>query len=108
MFFYRSELVCRVKYCNTLPDIPFDPKFLNLNSFLDSQRFVQYKPTSLERNYKSELQTEHDMGITVDLVLADAYALPSEDIELDPKDEKLLEEDFGTTVDRKRRSVLNS
>ena len=59
----------------------------------------------MERNYKSELQTEHDMGITVDLVLADAYALPSEDIELDPKDEKLLEEDFGTTVDRKRRWV---
>ncbi|KAK3595962.1 hypothetical protein CHS0354_032476 [Potamilus streckersoni] len=24
----RSELVCRVKYNNTLPDIPFDPKFI--------------------------------------------------------------------------------
>ncbi|KFM68346.1 RNA polymerase II-associated factor 1-like protein, partial [Stegodyphus mimosarum] len=24
----RSDLVCRVKYCNTLPDIPFDPKFI--------------------------------------------------------------------------------
>lgn len=24
----RSELFCRVKYCNTLPDIPFDPKFI--------------------------------------------------------------------------------
>ena len=24
----RSELVCRVKYGNSLPDIPFDPKFI--------------------------------------------------------------------------------
>ena len=24
----RTDLVCRVKYCNTLPDIPFDPKFI--------------------------------------------------------------------------------
>jgi len=23
-----ADLVCRVKYCNTLPDIPFDPKFI--------------------------------------------------------------------------------
>ena len=26
--FSRSELVCRVKYGNSLPDIPFDPKFI--------------------------------------------------------------------------------
>ena len=87
--FFRSELVCKVKYQNNLPDIPFDPKFLEYP--FDSQRFVNYKPTSLERNYKFELQVEHDMGIFVDLVLPDAYALPPEDeIVLDPKDEKLL------------------
>jgi len=26
--FYRSDLVCRVRYTNVLPDLPFDPKFL--------------------------------------------------------------------------------
>jgi hypothetical protein len=26
--FSRSGVVCRVKYCNSLPDIPFDPKFI--------------------------------------------------------------------------------
>lgn len=26
---FRSELVCKVKYCNTLPDIPFDLKFIS-------------------------------------------------------------------------------
>ena len=24
----KTDLVCRVKYSNTLPDIPFDPKFI--------------------------------------------------------------------------------
>ena len=24
----RVDIVCRVKYCNTLPDLPFDPKFI--------------------------------------------------------------------------------
>ena len=97
----RSELVCRVKYCNTLPDIPFDPKFLSYP--FESSRFVAYKPTSLEKNYKYDLLTEHDLGITVDLVLPDAYAVSNEeDVMLDPKDEKLLEEDFGNVNDRKR------
>ena len=67
-------MICRVKYGNTLPDIPFDPKFLAYP--FDPQRFVNYKATSLEKDYKFELQTESDMGITVDLVLPDAYALP--------------------------------
>ena len=100
-FIFRSDLVCKVKYQNNLPDIPFDPKFLEYP--FDSQRFVNYKPTSLERNYKFELQVEHDMGIFVDLVLPDAYALPPEDeIVLDPKDEKLLEEDYASTANLKR------
>ena len=97
----KSELVCRVKYQNTLPDIPFDTKFLSYP--FEQSRFVSYKPTSLEKNYKYEMLTEHDLGITVDLVLPDAYAVTGEeDVALDPKDEKLLEEDFGTTTDRKR------
>ena len=97
----KSELVCRVKYCNTLPDIPFDPKFLSYP--FESTRFVSYKPTSLERSYKYDLLTEHDLGITVDLVLPDTYQVANdEEVILDPKDEKLLEEDFGSQTDRKR------
>ncbi len=98
----RSELVCRVKYQNSLPDIPFDPKFLSYP--FDPSRFVTYKPTSLERNYKYELLTEHDLGITVDLILPEIFANPpmDETLELDPKDEKLLEEDYGAGTDIKR------
>ena len=38
----KSDLVCQVKYNNTLPDIPFDPKFI-IYPF-ESNRFVQYNP----------------------------------------------------------------
>lgn len=165
--FDRSDLVCRVKYNNTLPDIPFDPKFIiypfesnrytymqfvlvyyqlifkgmkqgkggkrttttnkaasssshfkdqwtnfrtlkcriklyviykvswelertfcwmnfvpNFWKFLLKRRilfpsiifrFVQYNPTSLERTYKHELLTEHDLGVTIDLINPDTY-----------------------------------
>ncbi|PSN29950.1 RNA polymerase II-associated factor 1 [Blattella germanica] len=95
----RSELVCRVKYCNTLPDIPFDPKFITYP--FESTRFIQYNPTSLERNYKYEVLTEHDLGVTIDLINRDTYATDSSAL-LDPADEKLLEEDVLTPQDSKR------
>lgn len=95
----RSELVCRVKYCNTLPDIPFDPKFITYP--FESTRFIQYNPTSLERNYKYEVLTEHDLGVTIDLINRKTYS--SDHIaQLDPADEKLLEEDVLTPQDSKR------
>nr|CAD7588143.1 unnamed protein product [Timema genevievae] len=95
----RSELVCRVKYCNTLPDIPFDPKFITYP--FDSTRFIQYNPTSLERSYKYEVLTEHDLGVTIDLINKDTY-INDHGAQLDPADEKLLEEDILTPQDSKR------
>ncbi|KAF6204813.1 hypothetical protein GE061_018975 [Apolygus lucorum] len=95
----RSELVCRVKYCNTLPDIPYDPKFITYP--FDSTRFIQYNPTSLERNYKYEVLTEHDLGVTIDLINKDMYAADHNAV-LDPADEKLLEEDVLTPHDSNR------
>lgn len=97
----RSDLIARVKYCNTLPDIPFDPKFITYP--FDSNRFIQYNATSLEKNYKYELLAEHDLGITIDLINPEAYAQQS-DGQLHDADEKLLEEDttaHGPT-DKKR------
>ena len=37
----QKDLLCRVKYCNKLPDIPFDPKFLTYP--FDPHRFVKVK-----------------------------------------------------------------
>lgn len=64
-------------------------------------RFIEYKSTSLERNYKYEVLTEHDLGVTIDLINKDTYA-PNYNIQLDPADEKLLEEDIITPQDSKR------
>uniref|UniRef100_A0A4W5QAB9 RNA polymerase II-associated factor 1 homolog n=1 Tax=Hucho hucho TaxID=62062 RepID=A0A4W5QAB9_9TELE len=96
---HRSGVVCRVKYCNSLPDIPFDPKFITYP--FDQHRFVQYKATSLEKQHKHELLTEPDLGVTIDLINPDTYRVdPS--ILLDPADEKLLEEDITAPSSSKR------
>ncbi|KAJ8983906.1 hypothetical protein NQ317_006710 [Molorchus minor] len=97
----RSDLICKVKYCNTLPDIPFDLKFISYP--FESTRFIQYNPTSLERNYRYEVLTEHDLGVSIDLINKDIYAIEP-GAYLDPADEKLLEEDILTPQDSKRSS----
>lgn len=101
VFCCRSELITRVKYCNTLPDIPFDLKFITYP--FENDRFIQYKPTSLERNYRYEVLTEHDLGVTIDLINRDLYQIDHLAV-LDPADEKLLEEDIHTPQDSMRSS----
>ncbi|XP_043918042.1 RNA polymerase II-associated factor 1 homolog [Protopterus annectens] len=94
----RSGIVCRVKYCNTLPDIPFDPKFITYP--FDQNRFVQYKATSLEKQHRHELLTEPDLGVTIDLINPETYRI---DLNvLDPADEKLLEEEIQAPTSSKR------
>lgn len=66
-----------MKYSNTLPDIPFDPKFIAYP--FETNRFIHYVPTSLERNYKYELLTEPDLGVTVDLIRPETYAKPEQE-----------------------------
>lgn len=39
-------------------------------------RYIQYNPTSLERNHNHELLTEVDLGVPIDLVLPETYANP--------------------------------
>uniref|UniRef100_A0A8C9S2Z2 RNA polymerase II-associated factor 1 homolog n=1 Tax=Scleropages formosus TaxID=113540 RepID=A0A8C9S2Z2_SCLFO len=96
---HRSGVVCRVKYCNSLPDIPFDPKFITYP--FDQHRFVQYKATSLEKQHKHELLTEPDLGVTIDLINPDTYRIDP-NILLDPADEKLLEEEIQAPSSSKR------
>ena len=98
-FLRRSELINKVKYCNTLPDIPFDLKFITYP--FENDRFIQYNPTSLERNYRYEVLTEHDLGVTIDLINRDLYQTDPYS-QLDPADEKLLEEDVHTPQDSMR------
>lgn len=55
----------------------------------------------MERNYRYEVLTESDLGVTIDLINRDIYAVES-GVQLDPADEKLLEEDILTPQDSKR------
>lgn len=90
--FDRSELICRVKWNNTLPDLPFDPKFITYP--FETNRFIKYKQTSLEQTFKHDLVTEHDLGVTIDLINPETYAIPlNQSLQLHHEDERLLEEE---------------
>jgi RNA polymerase II-associated factor 1 len=54
----------------------------------------------LERNYRYEVLTEHDLGVNIDLINRDLYQ--DQYGTLDPADEKLLEEDIHTPQDSMR------
>lgn len=97
--YFRSEAITRVKYCNTLPDIPFDLKFITYP--FSSTRFIEYNPTSLEKSYRYEVLTEHDLGVYIDLINRDAYQGDGT-TQLHAPDEKLLEDDVSTPQDSKR------
>lgn len=100
----RADIVCRVKYCNNLPDVPFDPKFLVYP--FDQNRFVEYKPTSLERSNKHELLTDIDLGVPIDLIDPETYAIKP-GATLHPIDEALLEEEVQTPANEKRARQHN-
>lgn len=50
----------------------------------------------MERNYKYDVLTEHDLGVNIDLINRELYQTDPY-AQLDPADERLLEEDIHTT-----------
>jgi RNA polymerase II-associated factor 1 len=101
----RSDLVCRIKYNNSLPDIPFDAKFLAYP--FESNRFVQYNATSLERNFHHELLTETDLGLPIDLIDPDIYKedRTKDSLSGDPQhetDAHLMEDEITPQPEKKR------
>ncbi|KAF7488611.1 RNA polymerase II-associated factor 1 -like protein [Sarcoptes scabiei] len=102
----RLELLCRVKYCNTLPDIPFDPKFIVYP--FSTKRFIDYRQTTLEKNYKHDLLTEQDLGVKIDLINPETYEINNcKNIRLAEEDEKLLEDEVVAPQDTKRSRCHN-
>lgn len=86
----QTGLLVKVKYNNTLPDIPFDPKFI-VNP-LSISRYVDYVTTSLEHNSKHELLTPMDLGVDIDLILPDRYKTTDNPVH-DPEDDRLINDD---------------
>lgn len=109
--FRQETVLCRVKYHNNLPELPFDPKFLTYP--FDSSRFVQYAPTSLERNHKHELLCETSVGVDVDLIDPDAFKISRNCrtefciyyislVNLHPDDEKLVNETESNELNERK------
>ena len=73
---HHTDLLCRIKYQNNLPDIPFEPKSIAYP--FDANRYVHYKSTSLEKNYKWDILNEQDLGVRIDLINQD-YNRPDPD-----------------------------
>lgn len=94
-----NSLFVRIKYNNTLPDLPFDPKFL-INP-LSLSRYVDYETTSLEQNSKHELLAPNDLGVDIDLILPERYAIPDRPMH-DPEDDKLINDDEPLALSAKK------
>lgn len=94
-----NSLYVKVKFNNTLPDIPFDPKFI-VNP-LNISRFVEYETTSLEHNLKHELITPTDLGVDIDLILPERYAIPDNPVH-DPDDDRLINDDEPIILSTKK------
>ncbi len=100
----NTDLLCKVKYLNNLPEIPFDAKFIPY--LFEPNRFIKYNSTTLEKNYKWDILNEQDLGVRVDLINPETYKPDPHGI-LSGKDERLLEEETVTAADVKRSEQHN-
>jgi len=89
-------LIAKVKFCNNLPRIPFDPKLGEIQT--DLEKLKAYKPNVVE-NTSHDLHTEIHMGLQLDLIDQKKYEVPddSEMLPMHPKDEELLRDDLSTS-----------
>ncbi|EFA79101.1 RNA polymerase II-associated factor 1 [Heterostelium album PN500] len=83
-----SDYACQLRLSNKLADTPFDPKFLVIPS--DFNKFVHYKTTSLEKNYKYPLLTEPNLGIPIELIDPEVYNIPKTKVAVPEEDQPLL------------------
>ena len=69
----KDGFLAKLKYRNTLPDIPFDPKLLQYP--FDPLRFVRYAPTALDKKFKFDMRPEPSLGIRIDLIDIGKYSI---------------------------------
>jgi hypothetical protein len=83
--------MCRPKFRNALPDVPFAPKFLALPS--SAARFCQFTPQALEKAYRWEPHAEPTLGVHIDLVDPENAMPPVPQPPLPLEDRRLLQDD---------------
>ncbi|CAD6193384.1 unnamed protein product [Caenorhabditis auriculariae] len=98
----RADFLSRPRFSNTLPDMPFEGKFMGC-PFVPLDRFVNYTTSSLEKEYKRDVLCDDDMGIQINLVDFDKYTVrENEPEEQDDRDKMLLDDDLAKAINHKR------
>jgi len=87
----QSEFLGSLEFRNTLPELPFDPKFVTYPH--EPEHLVKYKPSQVERDYIYELYVEPNLGLSIDLIDPEKYEVPKDKYStaLEPEDAAILD-----------------
>ncbi len=91
-----TDFICKVKFFNTLPEIPSEPKLLNIS--LPVETLGEYRSTSLQRDFRHDLIVRSDLGLDIDMIDPEEYVLPREPGRLAKEDEALLNAEKETVA----------
>lgn len=61
-----TEFLCKIRYKNTLPELPFGPKLLDYP--LDEEKFTQFQFSDWLKRTEYPTLTEYDLGYPINLV----------------------------------------
>ncbi|CAP39764.2 Protein CBG23232 [Caenorhabditis briggsae] len=111
----KVDFMLKPRFTNNVPDVPFDAKFMpcpfvplsryiNQFEFLKRyfSRFVEYKPSTVDRDCKHAIICDDDMGLSVDLIDLRKYDEDPADYAMDEKDNILLEDESASKMSIKR------
>ncbi|KAJ1659599.1 hypothetical protein IWQ61_001348 [Dispira simplex] len=90
-----SDFLCKLRYLNTLPPLPFPPKLIHVDTSNYHQTLTRYQYTTLSQRQSYPLYVDFDLGMPLDWVLLGAFdqstSEPSASLyEVDPADQLLL------------------
>ncbi|PIO61826.1 hypothetical protein TELCIR_16635 [Teladorsagia circumcincta] len=92
--------------CSDRSNSSMDANKRKRNNHILVLRFIDYKPTSLEMEYKFEVQCEMDIGLNLDLIDPNTYKVDnSSEIQLNEKDALLLEDEDANAKQIKRQEI---
>lgn len=97
-YYFRQDILCNIKYTNTLPDTPFILKSLKFP--FTNNRLYEYHPTTLETTAQFECHTENDIDVEIDLIDQEKYGRVYPTANLHENDLALLEDEITTTIPR--------
>eukprot|EP01134_Creolimax_fragrantissima_P007539 CFRG7539T1 len=102
---YASDLLCSDKYKSAVPEVPLDTKMLEYP--FDKQRFLKYRPSTLEKTRKFSVQPLSLLPVAIELIDPEAY-VGSLNARLHADDLALVQEEPKKDNKSKNRSKVHS